>query len=419
MTQRRAQRSGSLGSEDEIRIRMYRVGFGDCFLVSMPGHRGTAHILIDCGVHPHGDLGVMPEVVSDIASVCDRHLNLVIATQAHLDHISGFSECEAEFRQFTIDEVWLPWTENDEDDQANGILQQHIGLARTLRRHFEAIGMTVDGTAGGDAFAAVANSEGDPAALALLKSGINGAKVRYVKAGQTFDDAAGIDGLRIRILGPACDPNVLARMNLPTADRFYALDGAGRLIAPDQALPFADKWTSTSVPAGALDEHEKEILSQLTESSVALAFALHQAINNTSVVALLTQRGKNLLFPGDAQFESWESLMNLPQGAPQLARIDFLKVAHHGSCNATPKNILETMRDGFVAMIPTQDRPWPSIPSETLIAQLEAKASAVIRSDSMMDADATEHAAEGSNLGLEQGSGASFSPLWCDYTIRL
>jgi hypothetical protein len=206
-------------------------------------------------------------------------------------------------------------------------------------------------------------------------------------------------------------------MDLPTADRFYALDGGGRLIARDQILPFADKWTSTSVPAGALDEREKEILSRLTESSVALAFALHQAVNNTSVVALLTRRGKSLLFPGDAQFESWESLMNLPQGAPLLARIDFLKVAHHGSCNATPKNILETMRDGFVAMIPTQNRPWPSIPSEELIKQLGAKASAVIRSDSMMVADAKEQACGGSSL--EPGAGVSFNALWCDYTIRL
>jgi hypothetical protein len=253
--------------------------------------------------------------------------------------------------------------------------------------------------------------------LALLKSGINGAKVRYVQAGQTFDDAAGIDGLRIRVFGPSRDTNVLARMDLPTADRFYALDGEGRLIARDQVLPFVDKWTSKSIPPGALDEHEKEILNQLTESSVALAFALHQAINNTSIVALLSLRGKNLLFPGDAQFESWESLMNLPQGAPLLARVDFLKVAHHGSRNATPANLLETMREGFVAMIPTQNRPWLSIPSDQLIAQLQAKASAVIRSDSMTVADAAEPSPGGSSL--EPGSAVSSSPLWCDYTIRL
>ena len=35
-----------------IRIRMYRVGFGDCFLVSLPlmGNDGFRHILVhDCG----------------------------------------------------------------------------------------------------------------------------------------------------------------------------------------------------------------------------------------------------------------------------------------------------------------------------------------------------------------------------------
>ena len=32
-------------------MRMYRVGFGDFFLMTVPGKNGPAHILIDCGVH--------------------------------------------------------------------------------------------------------------------------------------------------------------------------------------------------------------------------------------------------------------------------------------------------------------------------------------------------------------------------------
>ena len=45
-----------------IRIRMYRVGFGDCFLLSIPTAKGQStdrqqHILVDCGVHSRGDIG--------------------------------------------------------------------------------------------------------------------------------------------------------------------------------------------------------------------------------------------------------------------------------------------------------------------------------------------------------------------------
>ena len=34
-----------------IRVRMYRVGMGDCFLVSIGSGMSRKHILIDCGVH--------------------------------------------------------------------------------------------------------------------------------------------------------------------------------------------------------------------------------------------------------------------------------------------------------------------------------------------------------------------------------
>src|SRR5262249_49748484 len=34
-----------------IRVRMFRIGFGDFFLLSVPAAGGSKHILIDCGVH--------------------------------------------------------------------------------------------------------------------------------------------------------------------------------------------------------------------------------------------------------------------------------------------------------------------------------------------------------------------------------
>ena len=50
-----------------IRIRMYRVGFGDCFLLSLPVTGGMEHILIDCGVHARGNIGTLGDAVHDIA----------------------------------------------------------------------------------------------------------------------------------------------------------------------------------------------------------------------------------------------------------------------------------------------------------------------------------------------------------------
>src|SRR5919206_2598696 len=104
-----------------IRVRMYRVGFGDCFLLSLPIAKAAddadthKHLLIDCGVHAQGDLDTIDRAVKNIADATNKKLAVVIATHSHQDHISGFSK---EFSNFEIGEVWLPWCENSKDPKA-------------------------------------------------------------------------------------------------------------------------------------------------------------------------------------------------------------------------------------------------------------------------------------------------------------
>jgi hypothetical protein len=50
-----------------LRVRMYRVGFGDFFLLSVPTGNGQRHILIDCGVHAK-DLGSIKDAVAQMAA---------------------------------------------------------------------------------------------------------------------------------------------------------------------------------------------------------------------------------------------------------------------------------------------------------------------------------------------------------------
>ena len=72
-----------------IRIRMYRPGFGDCFLIRFLSQEGQRHVLIDFGAHMHGDIGIMDEIMDDIESETGTKLESVIATHAHRDHIGG------------------------------------------------------------------------------------------------------------------------------------------------------------------------------------------------------------------------------------------------------------------------------------------------------------------------------------------
>ena len=50
-------------------------------------------------------------------------------------------------------------------------------------------------------------------------------------------------------------------------------------------------------------------------------------------------KGKKLLFPGDAQWENWQWALLQPGIGDLLKGVDVYKVGHHGSRNATPKEL--------------------------------------------------------------------------------
>jgi hypothetical protein len=51
---------------------------------------------------------------------------------------------------------------------------------------------------------------------------------------------------------------------------------------------------------------KRDLVKAIELAPEALAFALDRAINNPSVVALFTYRGKGLLFGGDSQYDGWK-----------------------------------------------------------------------------------------------------------------
>ena len=122
---------------------------------------------------------------------------------------------------------------------------------------------------------------------------------------------------------------------------------------------------------------------------------------------LFTFKGKNLLFAGDAQAGNWEhwlfgtdvpdkmaSSAIAPVARQILMSLDFYKVGHHGSGNATPKaaaDMMGTQGHRFVAMCSTEadvygtedpDDPTKGteVPRAPLLAKL-ASESALVRSD--------------------------------------
>jgi beta-lactamase superfamily II metal-dependent hydrolase len=390
--------------KNTIRIRMYRVGFGDCFLLSLPTDSGHAHILVDCGAHFKGDIGTLESALKDALEQARNQLAIVLATHPHQDHVSGFGRYESQFRRCRIREVWLPWTEDPHDPLALRLKTKSLALIDQLEQHFAVSPPSQE------AAIALANLAVSPKTRRLLQSGITNGLVRYLGSGSDLPEPAGIQGLTVRVLGPPRDPEFLARVDPPQGERFLRRNGAGR--EPINGVqPFLEKWVSGT--RHLLSPGDREALEQLANHQEDLAFALDQAANNSSLVTLFSYRGKHLLFAGDAQYGNWNYWLSRPGTPVLLSQIDFYKVGHHGSFNGTPKKALQYMtRKGFAAMASTQHVPWPSIPFPRLLSAIEERASGLVRSDSIPVKGAPKGPAPAKlPKGFSQGR------IWFDYEM--
>lgn len=118
------------------RVRMYRQGLGDCFLVTLP--RPVGHpfqMLIDCGVvwGTASARDKLTRVARDVASETGGQLDVVVLTHEHWDHVSGLLEAHDIFGAMTIGEVWLPWTEDPADTTAARLRDERRQARRSLR----------------------------------------------------------------------------------------------------------------------------------------------------------------------------------------------------------------------------------------------------------------------------------------------
>jgi len=393
-----------------IRVRMYRVGFGDCFLVSLPKGDGRAHILVDCGVHSQGNLKTIGRAVDDVAKETGGHLDIVVATHPHQDHVSGFASSADVFSKMSVGEVWLPWTENAADDQAKRLREKQLAVIASLTQHFAAMPPPPD------VQHMMENLAANDAAMGLLKAGISGGRVRYLEAGNERHKAGGIPGLTAKILGPPRDEKFLARMEPPKGDRYFQMDADGEVNPVNAITPF-DGWTidREKMPkALRLDPNDENTFRSLAARLDGLAFSLDQAVNNSSVVVLFSIGGQHLLFPGDAQYGNWAAWLDKPDSEEILARLTFLKLAHHGSHNATPRRVIKGLTENQMSgMVSTQSKPWPSIPREKILTALSEKTDRWVRSDSIPLPDAPEGPHATLQEGFTQGA------FWFDYSVEL
>jgi Metallo-beta-lactamase superfamily len=416
-----------------VRVRMYRQGLGDCFLLSFPRPGGDqSHVLIDCGVLTgSADAAArMGRVAESIFKTTGGRLDALVVTHQHWDHVSGFLQAEDVFNRLDVAEVWLAWTEDPSDELASELAHRRrkavaaveraamrlSGAAESSARH------TVQALNGLLAFHGElgANSRATTAtAIAWVKSRQN-ARVRYFTPGCDPVQVPGVDDARVYVLGPPRDAKLLRKSD-PSArsSEVYELAGlsgedlgflAALETAPDEGdsagAPFDPWFRISDAEAWNLDffgEHYgfegeddqgwRRIEHDWVETASRLALQLDSHTNNTSLALAfeLDPSRRVLLFPGDAQVGNWmswsgrewnvqtESATRRVTTADLLARTVLYKVSHHGSHNATLRELgLELMTSRELAAMLPVDRTtarkmdW-NMPFPTLYRRLHEK----------------------------------------------
>ena len=378
--------------EPVITIRMYNVGFGDCFLVRLPTADGTRTMLIDCGQHIGGIANPMNSVLEDlIASVTTNgtaHIDVVVATHRHFDHISGFDS--KKWRTVSVGEVWMPWTEKRGDPAADALRHAQHRLATALRARFASHDTRIGWLA--------LNSFGNAGAEQTLLKGFVGVEERRylpakARADRTFTTPM-LPGVTVNALGPSHDPDVIADMTPPKEQVFNA-GAAEPAAATDDDVRrdplFAPRMTlSPDAYAAAhphLAEHadEKRVRTLAEEDLQGAAEGLEDAINGTSLMLILELGDHVLLFAGDAEWPTWSEALADPAWRELLAHTTVYKVSHHGSFNGSPTGFVdELLPDDAISLMSFRPvKKWPSIPRKSLVTALAAARRTLIRSDEL------------------------------------
>jgi hypothetical protein len=456
----------------KLRVRMYRQGLGDCFLLTCSDGNDESHLLIDCGVlKGTGDAEQrMQDVAQSVHDTTNGKLDRLIVTHEHWDHLSGFLQAGTIFDTFEVGEVWLAWTEDPQDELANelrmrkqkrlnGIVaaaklaeRNDTPAARRTTAQLESL-LNFHGDLG------LAGTKTTGKALEWVKA--RQAPVKYLRPGDQLFDLAGLPGIRLYVLGPPHDSRLIKRSDPskkhPEVYELAAADGSHQgFLAAAEALAEDQK------PGGQpfdgffrVDESDARNQNELWKKYYAkgrswrrvdddwlgyagqLALQLDSDTNNTSLVLAfeLSSAGDVLLFPGDAQvgnWLSWESLeWQIPEGAATrtvksddlLARTVLYKVGHHGSHNATLREKgLELMASSeLAAMIPVnrvtaKKMDW-LMPFPALLTRLVEKTHGRVM-------DAERGLDDAAAQDLSDADWARFlartdvQPGWVDYTLE-
>jgi hypothetical protein len=323
-------------------------------------------MLIDFGTTqkpPNARENLIDAIAADIVGVVNGHLAVLVATHRHADHISGFATRKDgkgsgdRIASLKPAMVIQPWTERPDaptgrapgaslsgaltsslslmGNVAAAAMKESRFLDKKLRDEIQFIGL--DGLSNPSAVKNLAN---------MAKKG----EAVYARYGTRLSLGRLLPGVRFKVLGP---PTLEQKADIATQaaknrDEYWHFHSFWRLRADttaiatrDSLFPDAAVYNASETPA-----ETRWFIRQLRQAKgeqlLRIVRAMDDALNNTSVILLIQAGRRKFLFPGDAQWENWEYALR--KNSSLLRDVDFYKVGHHGSLNATPKSLWSLFR---------------------------------------------------------------------------
>src|SRR5258708_40363803 len=107
-------KAASAGAGYRAKVRMYRQGLGDCFLISLPRTDRSDrpfYIMIDCGVvlGTPDPKPIMTQVIENVVATTGGAIDVLVSTHEPWDHLSGFVQARQPFGKLKAGEILLPW----------------------------------------------------------------------------------------------------------------------------------------------------------------------------------------------------------------------------------------------------------------------------------------------------------------------
>ena len=373
--------------EPQVHVRMYRQGLGDCFLLRFETEKDQFFtVMIDCGIYKASpdSSRIMNEIVDDIDETTEGHIDVLVSTHEHWDHISGFSQALPRFEKLEIDQVWQAWTEDPKSALANKLRTKYEGAKAKLVGLMNDANRSLGATpspALDEAFSVMGffgiDKHGDEAGpYDAIKTLMKSKHPKYFMPGEV--EELGDTGVKAFILGPPANEDILKKQDIAKGDAyekektaffdgFESMLGAvesgmeGNAVTDFDNRPF-DRRREIPLEVArrseffqtlyAFDSEHPEWFRSIEDLAFDtlgnLALRMDNYINNTSlVIAFRLPSGQVLLFPGDAQGGNWKSWADPEKplafedektnARELLANTVLYKVGHHGSHNATPR----------------------------------------------------------------------------------